>query len=1042
MHTHATARQRTKSTTSTQQTQHVQPKRTTWYSPGATSAVQCKQAGSTSSPVYNHQSNSPSSPQQSHPEYAGSSAAGQSPRDRTGTHAAAPTIHHKHQSRGDGLPTYLQNSFETLLGHSFEHVRVHPDAHSAALLNAQAYTRGTNIYFAPGAYRPASRSGQGLIAHELAHVHQQHQQHLQPTTHMNGVPVHQSQTLERQADLWARHVEHARELPLHLQADPAQTGAIPMGPAIRFGPFTPTPAETTHTPATIEAMSLSNFRSLTVRQLDWATSPDLQAAPVSLAQYRQIRTFADGTGILRACSSFTLADLIAEGIPAVFTPLTEYARGATTTTTAWLRITSNLPDALYWAQELGKIEAVWNQANLSMVMAEPPPSVPDSPFEKLVDRANYEMGNFINYLTGCSPAPVLSADNGAEIDSFLELRREGAFPQNYDSQITYVRTYHHFTKDTLDDLVSNEAFPQSAQRWFWSRRPLTLVLYPSIDHNNAFHRNAGLETLVAKNDILTIVIEGPGTVAGYSALIPTIASRYGVAGIIYQAMIAGHGNSQIMSLAGSVSGNTVTKDRLGVNGTRGTNTASLINTLAAHMDSNPASRRIILDGCLTNSSHVRSALRASPTDAATDVATAIAGNPTLTQFVESHLGSGSTVLGANASFAPASTSFTTPGSSDLTLSVPGDPDLVSSKLAYVEFGTEPTGCLRAVLQCWSDDQLNGTTNCRDAMRRRIAAGQSTHVASPSPWREAVIQPLYDLIANHYWSNGETIRQLEHLADSLFLLYWPRHTTASELHGALSPLSGNVSHINQVLTSIAGQSRYANEPRVAIIVEQAWMQHNNSRFSHFLTALSAYSDAGAANRHIDMGLVRPHVSSMLSLPPASPPAADQLRLALIATVDRPLTPPIPPTLPVHIDFLRQVKGANAQFPAGLSISTELGRLASESDILDKIGQPLSGTSVAVGGGSAPPPRANIDPDRDATALNDFHVTPLRARGRVDTAGGRLRVRSRPTTRAAGVIFDHLSPGTIVRIIGEYNNWYAIERPGRSGFVYKNYLTVLP
>ena len=104
-------------------------------------------------------------------------------------------------------------------------------------------------------------------------------------------------------------------------------------------------------------------------------------------------------------------------------------------------------------------------------------------------------------------------------------------------------------------------------------------------------------------------------------------------------------------------------------------------------------------------------------------------------------------------------------------------DVYKRQLVYVEFGTEPTGCLRAVLECWARDQIAGTHACRDAMLRRIGAGRSTHVAAAatSTWRESVIQPLYDLAANHYWGSGEAIRQLGELADQVFvcLLYTSR-----------------------------------------------------------------------------------------------------------------------------------------------------------------------------------------------------------------------------------------------------------------------------
>jgi Domain of unknown function (DUF4157) len=65
---------------------------------------------------------------------------------------------------------------EPRFGHDFSQVRIHSgqaDAAVALSLGAAAFTLGSNIFFNSGQYRPASASGLGLLAHELAHVVQQ-----------------------------------------------------------------------------------------------------------------------------------------------------------------------------------------------------------------------------------------------------------------------------------------------------------------------------------------------------------------------------------------------------------------------------------------------------------------------------------------------------------------------------------------------------------------------------------------------------------------------------------------------------------------------------------------------------------------------------------------------------------------------------------------------------------------------------------------------------------------------------------------------------
>lgn len=74
---------------------------------------------------------------------------------------------------GSPLPDGLMGSMEQSFGTSFSGVRLHTDAgadRASRSINARAFTRGQDIYFTSDSYRPDSREGQHLIAHELAHV--------------------------------------------------------------------------------------------------------------------------------------------------------------------------------------------------------------------------------------------------------------------------------------------------------------------------------------------------------------------------------------------------------------------------------------------------------------------------------------------------------------------------------------------------------------------------------------------------------------------------------------------------------------------------------------------------------------------------------------------------------------------------------------------------------------------------------------------------------------------------------------------------------
>lgn len=80
-------------------------------------------------------------------------------------------------------------------------VRVHTGegaAESARAVHALAYTVGNHIVFSPGQYAPGSRTGERLLAHELAHV-------LQQRSGMTASPVSES-VYEANADAAASHV--------------------------------------------------------------------------------------------------------------------------------------------------------------------------------------------------------------------------------------------------------------------------------------------------------------------------------------------------------------------------------------------------------------------------------------------------------------------------------------------------------------------------------------------------------------------------------------------------------------------------------------------------------------------------------------------------------------------------------------------------------------------------------------------------------------------------------------------------------------------
>jgi uncharacterized protein DUF4157 len=81
------------------------------------------------------------------------------------------------RSAGQSLDPATRSLMGPHLGHDFGNVRVHADAAAAdanRALAARAFTSGHHIAFGAGEYRPGTVAGRALIAHELAHVLQQH----------------------------------------------------------------------------------------------------------------------------------------------------------------------------------------------------------------------------------------------------------------------------------------------------------------------------------------------------------------------------------------------------------------------------------------------------------------------------------------------------------------------------------------------------------------------------------------------------------------------------------------------------------------------------------------------------------------------------------------------------------------------------------------------------------------------------------------------------------------------------------------------------
>lgn len=100
-----------------------------------------------------------------------------------------------------GIPHEVQANMESVMNADFSDVQVHPNSSKAPEVGALAYTQGNDIHFAPGQFRPDTSAGKQLLGHELAHVVQQRQGKVHPTTEVSGMPVNDDPALENEADV-------------------------------------------------------------------------------------------------------------------------------------------------------------------------------------------------------------------------------------------------------------------------------------------------------------------------------------------------------------------------------------------------------------------------------------------------------------------------------------------------------------------------------------------------------------------------------------------------------------------------------------------------------------------------------------------------------------------------------------------------------------------------------------------------------------------------------------------------------------------------
>jgi hypothetical protein len=109
-------------------------------------------------------------------------------------------------SAGSPMPKEIHRRAEVVLGADLDSVRFHNDSdahHSAAQLQARAFTTGQDVYFGGGWYQPNTEAGLHLIGHELTHVVQQRRG--LSASRVSGVGDEYEVEADRAGDAFARY---------------------------------------------------------------------------------------------------------------------------------------------------------------------------------------------------------------------------------------------------------------------------------------------------------------------------------------------------------------------------------------------------------------------------------------------------------------------------------------------------------------------------------------------------------------------------------------------------------------------------------------------------------------------------------------------------------------------------------------------------------------------------------------------------------------------------------------------------------------------
>jgi hypothetical protein len=712
------------------------------------------------------------------------------------------------------------------------------------------------------------------------------------------------------------------------------------------------------------------------------------------------------------------------------------AQGASTVR---VKAVATVADAVSVGKDVVKLETACPPAQLHQIF-------PDDSYELL--RAEGKVDLFVAYVKACHP--MLQANNGKEIESFIALATVSD-PSSFQD-IHDLRSYHRFQEPALSAL-------RAAQAGNPAGKPFTLILHSALDWNGAFHQDPELTRVIVAPSNHTIMIEGADSLDAISSRLPAIVALHGrdepdkkdpkkTVKRIDQVMFAGHGTAHSIELAGDLAkdkaGNLKTNegdleindDKLDVTKTakdpasikRAKKTEAFLKTVMNYMSQDPATAhgRIVFNACLTASNEVDPDAIDDKKPAAEQaklMKTQIAKSPSIVEemrTIAKDSGHHIDVRGGNGSFGVVGLIDGT-GALDIVADGTGppgpkqrglDPELTNpDKLAYVEKGADPQGCMSAVAESWAKDQAKTLT----AVHNRIGAPIAT-------WDEVVIQAMYNLVEKRYPTNGGKIAQLASVTEGFKELIshaasrpWPIWNLRDDddwvaLEASFSP------------HPVFNGQAFAN-----LVFYEAWYAGHPTKEPEFLAALGAMT-VRTSQEFLFMPELYKTWAKLVPAASAKPPDAGRLNLALRDVIDHGAK-----AQPRTKSFLGSLVTAHA---FTVDVNAPLDSLGTDDSVLTALG--LSEAQAAGKGKPAagPAPNANVDMDKDGK--NESVVGPMSATGRVTAS--ELNVHEQPTTKGK----EHattLKKGDTVYVMGQVDTWYLVDHAGERGYAAKAYIELV-